>query len=124
MMLENVSRYSYISTRDNAADVLTKRKTETQDFFGLFLYGVFDKASMRKMVKLVKREHAWEIRLFEHGEERDGSMTVPEKDSGLMTVPEKDSEQFHGSTTALEEDLERFHDGERLHDGSSYKSKS
>ena len=77
MMLENVSQYSYISTRDNAADVLTKRKTETQDFFGLFLYGVFDKASMRKMVKLVKREHAWEIRMFENGEDRDGSVTVP-----------------------------------------------
>ena len=49
---------------------------------------------MRKMVKLVKCEHAWEIRMFEHGEDRDGSMMVPREDS------------------------ERFHDGERFHDSS------
>ena len=91
MMLENVSQYSYISTRDNAVDILTKRKTETQDFYGLFLYGVFDKASMRKMVKLVKREHAWEIRMFEHGEDRDGSMTVPvtNQEANLLDVKNK-----------------------------------
>ena len=97
MMLENVSQYSYISTRDNAADILTKRKTETQDFYGLFLYGIFDKASMRKMVKLVKREHTWEIRMFEHGEDRDGSMTVPVTNQEANLVDVKSKSRFEES---------------------------
>ena len=79
MLLENVGSYQYIPTRDNSADLLTKRKSETTDFYGLFLHGTFDKASIRKVVKLVKREHAWEICLFKPGKEQEGASvdTIP-----------------------------------------------
>ena len=68
---ETVSFFCYIPTGDNAADFLTKHKVETPDFFGIFRFGTFYKATKSKVVKLVKREHAYEIRMFEQGKMRD-----------------------------------------------------
>ena len=68
---ETVSCFCYIPTGDNAADFLTKHKVETPDFFGIFRFGTFYKATKSKVVKLVKREHAYEIRMFEQGKMRD-----------------------------------------------------
>ena len=47
---EKVSGYAYILRQDNAANLLTKQKVENKDFYGLFVHGVFEKASRRKVV--------------------------------------------------------------------------
>ena len=63
----SVDRYAYIGTKDNAADQLTKDMNETQDFVNIFSHGKFEKEGQRKVVRVVKREYADEIRLFEGG---------------------------------------------------------
>ena len=49
----------------NPADKLTKSTLETPIFYNIFLYGYFNNKKSRKVVKIVKREHSDEIRLFE-----------------------------------------------------------
>ena len=67
----SVDRYAYIGTKDNAADQLTKDMNESQDFVKIFTEGQFEKEGQRKVVRVVKREFADEIRLFEGGKLRE-----------------------------------------------------
>ena len=67
----SVDRYAYIGTKDNAADQLTKDMNESQDFVKIFTEGQFAKEGQRKVVRVVKREFADEIRLFEGGKLRE-----------------------------------------------------
>ena len=65
LLLQEVQSYSYIPSKMNPADKLTKSTLETPIFYNIFLYGHFNNKKSRKVVKLVKREHSDEIRLFE-----------------------------------------------------------
>ena len=67
LLLEEVDSFSYISTKQNPADKLTKATLETPIFYNIFLNGNFNNKDSKKVVKLVKREHTYEIRLFENG---------------------------------------------------------
>ena len=60
-----------IGTKENPADKLTKATIESPNFYNIFLRGQFDNPRSKKMVKLVKREHANEIRLFEDGRAKE-----------------------------------------------------
>ena len=71
LLLEEVSSFSYIPSRLNPSDKLTKATLETPVFYNIFLYGRFSNNKSRKIVKLVKREHANEIRLFEDSSVED-----------------------------------------------------
>ena len=61
-----VTSYSYISTKENPADKLTKATIETPSFYNIFLKGDFNNVRSKKRVKVVKREHSDEIRMFEN----------------------------------------------------------
>ena len=65
LLLQDVCSYSYIPSKLNPADKLTKATLETPVFFNIFLCGSFNNRRSRKVVRLVEREHADEIRLFE-----------------------------------------------------------
>ena len=67
LLLEEVSSFSYLQSKQNPADKLTKHTLETPVFYNIFLNGVFNNTGSKKVVRLVKREHADEIRLFEDG---------------------------------------------------------
>ena len=72
LLLEEVYSFSYIPTKQNPADKMTKATLETPIFFNIFLNGVFNNKNSKKLVKLVKREHTFEIRSFENvGEKRN-----------------------------------------------------
>ena len=59
---EKILHYSYIASKDNVADLLTKPKVETQEFCNVFMNGVFRKGKKKVSVGLVKRQHGYEIR--------------------------------------------------------------
>ena len=65
LLLEEVSSFSYIQSKQNPADKLTKSTLETPFFYNIFLKGNFSNRNSKKVVKLVKREHTNEIRLFQ-----------------------------------------------------------
>ena len=67
LLLEEVCSFSYIQTKKNPADKLTKATLETPIFYNIFLNGNFNNSDSKKVVKIVKREHTQEIRLFENG---------------------------------------------------------
>ena len=46
---------------------MTKATLEIPIFYNIFLNGHFMNKRSKKVVKLVKREHSYEIRLFENG---------------------------------------------------------
>ena len=71
LLFEEVLSYSYIPTKENPADKLTKATIESPNFYNIFLRGQFDNPRSKKMVKLVKREHANEICLFEDGRAKE-----------------------------------------------------
>ena len=64
LLLEEVCSFSYIQSKRNPADKLTKCTLETPIFYNIFLKGNFSNRNSKKVVKLVKREHTYEIRLF------------------------------------------------------------
>ena len=63
MLEQEVARYSYVNTRDNVADLLTKYKTEMQDFKDIFVNGIYIKGKKEIDVTLHKCEHGNEIRI-------------------------------------------------------------
>ena len=67
LLMEDVNSFSYIQSKQNPADKLTKSTWESPIFYNIFLNGIFDNKSSRKIVKLVKRETTNEIRLFQDG---------------------------------------------------------
>ena len=66
LLREEVASYSYILTKENPADKLTKPTIETPIFYNIFIKGNFDNSKSKKKVKIVKREHSYEIRMFEN----------------------------------------------------------
>ena len=66
LLREEVLSYSYIATKENPADKLTKSTIETPIFYNIFIKGDFNNSTSKKKVKLVKREHSYEIRMFEN----------------------------------------------------------
>ena len=64
LLAVSVSSYSYIETRDNIADLLTKYKAETQDFRDIFVNSKYNKDKKIIEVKVVKQEVGNEIRIF------------------------------------------------------------
>ena len=67
LLYEDVTSFSYIQSKQNPADKLTKAALESPIFYNIFLNGIFSNETSRKIVKLVKREHTNEIRLFQDG---------------------------------------------------------
>ena len=63
LLEEKGDSFSYIATKDNVADFLTKPKIETQEFASVFLHGIFEKGVKKVSVGLIKRQHGWEIRM-------------------------------------------------------------
>ena len=82
----SVDRYAYIGTKDNAADQLTKDMNESQDFVKIFTEGQFAKEGQRKVVRVVKREFADEIRLFEGGKLREDVTDNKEQNKDNDTI--------------------------------------
>ena len=63
---EKVTDYAYWKSKDNVAAILTKTKTETQEFRNIFLNGLFSKGIKNKMVKLLKITQGNKIRMIEN----------------------------------------------------------
>ena len=53
----NVQDVSYIKSKDNVADLLTRYKAETQEFKNIFKVGKYEKLVKNLKIKFVKREH-------------------------------------------------------------------
>ena len=66
LLYEEVRTFSYISTKENPADKLTKHTIETPIFYNIFIKGIFNQKDRKKYIQLMKREHAFEIRLIEN----------------------------------------------------------
>lgn len=65
MLYGEVLSYSYIQSKMNRADKMTKIILDTQIFYNIFLKGLFLSGTSRKIIKLVEREHSNEISLLE-----------------------------------------------------------
>ena len=65
LMEKRVSKIQYINTKKNPSDILTKRMTETADFYNIFLHGRFVADTETKKVTVVKREHTDELRVIQ-----------------------------------------------------------
>ena len=76
MLLEEVCSFSYIQSKQNPADKLTKFTLETPIFHNIFLRGNFCNSNSKKVVKLVKREHTNEIRLFQDSDMLENSTSL------------------------------------------------
>ena len=86
LLNREINSYSYVNTKDNVADLLTKYKTETQDFNEIFVNGNYTKGKKYIEVKLVKREQGDEIRLFGDLKESPANMSHPSNEHNYFSV--------------------------------------